>query len=196
MTLVSGPTPANLRTFSVLYVLGNVIVIYLILFFFRTWHLSIPLSFCVFEYISLLRSVPLDFYWDRRVNVRRCGIKQENILLHFTWSCWSLYFLWLWRYVGNRFIFLIYTYVCVFCVIYYHGIQKVNIGVVLVLLLIQIMAGIWYSASYIPFGRKIIITVLRNSICKPCFEAYDSMKGSGGGNGGGNGGFSRLSTQA
>ena len=52
-------------------------------------------------------------------------------------------------------------------------------------------AGIWYSASYIPFGRKIIIAFLRRTICKPCFEAYDQIKGeSSGGNS--NGGFTAV----
>lgn len=52
-----------------------------------------------------------------------------------------------------------------------------NVFLVLFLLIIEIMAGIWYSASYIPFGRKMILTFLRQiGICMPCFYVYDSVK--------------------
>lgn len=57
---------------------------------------------------------------------------------------------------------------------------------VLFLLFIQMCAGVWYAASYIPYGRKMILAFLRRTCCGPCFEAYDGMKGSGGGGGGGN----------
>ena len=60
--------------------------------------------------------------------------------------------------------------------------QRVNVGVVVALLFIQICAGIWYAASYIPFGRKIICSFLRQVPCfKPCFEAYDQHMAAKGG---------------
>jgi hypothetical protein len=59
--------------------------------------------------------------------------------------------------------------------------QKQNIGIVLVLLLIEIVAAVWYSISFIPFARKIVIQMMRSSgICKPCFVVYDQMKAGGG----------------
>jgi hypothetical protein len=35
---------------------------------------------------------------------------------------------------------------------------------VLLLVLIQFLAAVWYSASYIPYGRKIIKGIL-NKVC-------------------------------
>lgn len=60
--------------------------------------------------------------------------------------------------------------------------QKQHIALVLFLLLIEILAAIWYSASFIPFGRKMIIGCLKKTICKPCFDLYEESKGDSGGN--------------
>ena len=68
------------------------------------------------------------------------------------------------------------------------SLQKQNVGIVVVLLIIEVMAASWYAISYIPFGRKIVIAFLRRTICKPCFQVYDSVKGSEGGGGGAKGG--------
>ena len=68
------------------------------------------------------------------------------------------------------------------------SLQKQNVGIVVVLLIIEVMAASWYAISYIPFGRKIVIAFLRRTICKPCFQVYDSVKGSEGGGGGKAGG--------
>jgi hypothetical protein len=57
--------------------------------------------------------------------------------------------------------------------------QKQNIWLVLFLLLIEILAAVWYSISYIPFGRKMAITCMKKTICKPCFDAYEESKGGG-----------------
>jgi hypothetical protein len=38
------------------------------------------------------------------------------------------------------------------------------------------MAGIWYTGSYIPFGRIMITVFLKSTICGPCFQCYDSIK--------------------
>lgn len=52
-----------------------------------------------------------------------------------------------------------------------------NIGVVIVLLLIEIIAALWYSISYIPFARKIVGAYLRRqAICAPCFAVYDEVQ--------------------
>jgi hypothetical protein len=52
------------------------------------------------------------------------------------------------------------------------AVAKQNVALVLVLLFIQVLAGLWYTASYIPFARKMIIAFFRNTLCKPCFDAY------------------------
>lgn len=62
------------------------------------------------------------------------------------------------------------------------------------LLLIEVVAAVWYSISYIPFARKLVIQMLRSTVCKPCFEAYDSMQQGGGSSAPkGAGSFSKLS---
>ena len=63
--------------------------------------------------------------------------------------------------------------------------QKQNVGIVIGLLVIEVMAATWYALSYIPFGRKVVIMFFRRTICKPCCLAYDSVKGGGGGGAGG-----------
>lgn len=62
-------------------------------------------------------------------------------------------------------------------VVFAVAVSKQNIVLILFLLFVEILAGIWYAASYIPYGRKMIIAFLRRTICVPCCEAYDSMKG-------------------
>lgn len=59
-----------------------------------------------------------------------------------------------------------------------YNLQKQNVGIVIALLVIEVMAATWYALSYIPFGRKVVIMFLRRTICKPCFIVYDSVKGS------------------
>jgi hypothetical protein len=56
--------------------------------------------------------------------------------------------------------------------------QKQNVGIVIALLVIEVMAATWYALSYIPFGRKVVIMFLRRTICRPCCLVYDSVKGS------------------
>jgi hypothetical protein len=56
---------------------------------------------------------------------------------------------------------------------------------VLCLLFIEILAALWYSISFIPFARKMVIAFARRSPCRPLFEAYDSMKAPGSSGGGG-----------
>ena len=75
---------------------------------------------------------------------------------------------------------LTFIYHSTFCLLFALH-QKQNIGIVLVLLIIEVMAATWYAISYIPFGRKLVIAFLRRTICKPCFAVYDSAKGTGGG---------------
>jgi hypothetical protein len=48
-----------------------------------------------------------------------------------------------------------------------------NIGIVFAMLFIELCAMIWYTASFIPFGRQIILNFLRSTCCGPCFKGYD-----------------------
>ena len=52
-----------------------------------------------------------------------------------------------------------------------------KIYLILFLLFIQICAAVWYSASYVPYGREMISGVLRKiGICFPCYFVYDAVK--------------------
>lgn len=68
-------------------------------------------------------------------------------------------------------------YLAMLIIVFAVAVAKVHVGIVLFLLFIQILAGIWYTASYIPFAQKIIISFFKNTLCKPCFDAA----GKGGG---------------
>ena len=57
-------------------------------------------------------------------------------------------------------------YLAMLCVVFAVAIAKQNIFLILSLLFIQYCAGIWYTASYIPFGRKMILGCLKSTICK------------------------------
>lgn len=74
--------------------------------------------------------------------------------------------------------------------------QKQNVGIVVLLLVIEVMAAFWYGLSYIPFGRKAVIAFLRRTICKPCFTVYDSVKGGSGSGGAAKGGGGGMASQA
>lgn len=53
------------------------------------------------------------------------------------------------------------------------AVAGVNPGWVIFMLVIQICASIWYSASYIPYGRRMIIKVFQATCFKPCPKACD-----------------------
>lgn len=44
------------------------------------------------------------------------------------------------------------------------------VEIVLLLLILQLMAAIWYTASYIPYGRAMI----RNAVC-PCLRDVEGQ---------------------
>lgn len=50
-----------------------------------------------------------------------------------------------------------------------------NIVLVMFLLILQILAAIWYTLSYIPYGRKTATSCLGNSCCSACKPCLDSM---------------------
>ena len=55
------------------------------------------------------------------------------------------------------------------------GISGVDVGWVLLALVIQVCAGIWYSASYIPYGRRMIIKLFQGTCFAPCPQACDPV---------------------
>jgi hypothetical protein len=62
-------------------------------------------------------------------------------------------------------------------VVFVVAILKQNVFLVLFLLCIEIIAGAWYSISFIPFGRKIVLSFLRaTGVCFPCFYVSDNVQ--------------------
>lgn len=52
-----------------------------------------------------------------------------------------------------------------------------NIFLIFFLLAVEIAAALWYTLSYVPFGRKIFMAFLRRTgACMPCFYVYDAAK--------------------
>ena len=56
------------------------------------------------------------------------------------------------------------TYIGMIIIVIACGLAKVQAGIVIVLLIVQLCAAVWYAASYFPYGR----TILKNCITKPC----------------------------
>lgn len=65
-------------------------------------------------------------------------------------------------------------YLIMIIVVFIVAVMKQNVFLVLFLLAVEIVAGAWYSISYIPFARKIVLNFLRAcGICFPCFYVSD-----------------------
>jgi len=65
-------------------------------------------------------------------------------------------------------------YLIMLIIVFSVAVAKQNVGIVIVLLLIEMCAGFWYGISYIPFGRKMFCTAARQMPClQPCFQAKD-----------------------
>ncbi len=61
-------------------------------------------------------------------------------------------------------------------VVFIVAVLKQSVFLVLFLLFIEVLAAIWYSISYIPFGRKVCLAFLRQiGICMPCFYVSDQI---------------------
>lgn len=48
------------------------------------------------------------------------------------------------------------------------AVAGVDVGFVILMLFVQIAASIWYSASYIPYGRRMIVKLFQSTCCSPC----------------------------
>jgi hypothetical protein len=68
-------------------------------------------------------------------------------------------------------------YLLMLIIVFIVAVLKQNILLVLFLLVIEIMASLWYSLSFVPFGRKMFMAFLRQTgACMPCFYVYDAAK--------------------
>lgn len=72
-------------------------------------------------------------------------------------------------------------YLSMLVVVFAVAVSGQHVGLVLAMLVIQVLAGSWYALSYVPFGRKIVITFFKKTLCKPCCDAYESSSSKGGG---------------
>mmetsp|Transcript_11628 Transcript_11628/g.17468 ORF Transcript_11628/g.17468 Transcript_11628/m.17468 type:complete len:188 (-) Transcript_11628:42-605(-) len=68
-------------------------------------------------------------------------------------------------------------YLVMLIIVFSVAVAKQHVGIVLAMLFIEILAAFWYSISYIPFARKMVIAFLKRTICKPCFDVYEESKG-------------------
>jgi len=67
-------------------------------------------------------------------------------------------------------------YLSMIIIVFAVAVSKQNIGIVFAMLFVEIIAGTWYSISFIPFGRMIVLKCLRSTgICYPCFAIYDTI---------------------
>lgn len=62
-------------------------------------------------------------------------------------------------------------YLAMLVIVFAVAVARQNVVLVLFLLFIQILAGIWYTLSYIPFAQKMVIMFFKNTLCKPCCDA-------------------------
>ncbi|KAJ8601075.1 hypothetical protein CTAYLR_009730 [Chrysophaeum taylorii] len=53
------------------------------------------------------------------------------------------------------------------------AVAGVNVGWVVFMIFVQIAASVWYSASYIPYGRRMIIKLFQSTCFKPCPAVCD-----------------------
>lgn len=156
LILFGGTTPANIRIFAVLYVLGNVIgKIFLPLLHvhfsklvYSMFLYLLPLIHSIFLYLSALCATGF-----------LLGPKQQCVKMWLPTRRWSTAF-----------------YLLMIIIVFVVALLGQSVFLVLFLLLIEIIAGTWYSLSYVPFGRKIVCTFFRSlGICAPCFYVHDSV---------------------
>jgi hypothetical protein len=67
-------------------------------------------------------------------------------------------------------------YLSLLIIVFSVAIAHQNVILVLFLLILEIIAGCWYALSYIPFGRKMMSTLLKNTICSPCNNVYEAIR--------------------
>jgi len=67
-------------------------------------------------------------------------------------------------------------YLSMLIVVFALAIAKQNIYLILFMLFIEVLAAIWYSISYIPYGRLFVSTLFRRTgLCFPCYACYDAV---------------------
>lgn len=67
-------------------------------------------------------------------------------------------------------------YLSMLIIVFAVAVSKQNVFLVLFLLIVEMIAGAWYSLSYIPYGRKMALTCMRSTgVCYPCFACSDAI---------------------
>lgn len=55
------------------------------------------------------------------------------------------------------------------------AVAQLPLYIILILLVLETMAGIWYAASYIPYGRRMIVACCEASLFSPCPKACEPL---------------------
>lgn len=66
-------------------------------------------------------------------------------------------------------IFWLLTLIVTFAI----AVAGVDVGFVILMIFVQISASIWYSASYIPYGRRMIVKIFQSTCFAPCPAVCD-----------------------
>ena len=64
-------------------------------------------------------------------------------------------------------------YLSMLVVVFSLAVTGQQVGLVIAMLVVQVLAASWYALSYVPFGRKMVITFFKRTCCKPCCDAYE-----------------------
>ena len=65
-------------------------------------------------------------------------------------------------------------YLIMLVVVFVVAVTKQHIAVILSMLVIEILAATWYSLSFIPYGRNMVIGCCRGGPCGVCFKWGDA----------------------
>eukprot|EP01041_Mallomonas_annulata_P000650 gene650-1259_t len=169
LILIGGPTAENIRAFAVLYVFGNVIAL------MATGFLLGPKTQCIRMW-DPTRRISTAFYLIMLIIVFAVALAVSSCTPTISFSL-STNILLLSFNLTNP---IITTNDSSYSD---SNAQKQHVLLVLFLLFIEVLAALWYSISYIPFARKMVIEFFKRTLCKTCWDAYQDSKGGGGGGG-------------
>ncbi|TFJ85970.1 hypothetical protein NSK_002790 [Nannochloropsis salina CCMP1776] len=66
-------------------------------------------------------------------------------------------------------------YIIMLIVVFAVALARQNVFLVLFLLIIQVLVAVWYTLSYVPFGRQAVVGCMQNTLFKPCPGAIAGM---------------------
>jgi len=66
-------------------------------------------------------------------------------------------------------------YIIMLLTVFGVALAGVSVFLVLFLLVIQVLCAVWYTLSYVPFGRQAVVGCMQNTLFKPCPGAIAGM---------------------